>query len=131
MKIKFWFLINLAFILLMFQYSCEKNRGNVDLSLTGIWEMNLGNGYKGAIFLKQKGKDLFGEFKEYNETKVRYVISGKIKNNKVSLDLSNPESDERVEIEATVAGDKMNGNWIHAGKSESMDAWLSWVPAKK
>lgn len=110
---------------------CEKKKEEAYGKLTGIWDMKVSNGYTAAIFLKQKGNDLSGTLKEYGSKKVKFVVSGEISGNEITLKLSNPESGERVEIKATLSEGKIRGSWTYDDKTETMEAWKSWDPARK
>jgi hypothetical protein len=121
----------IAVMFLTLLNGCEKKKEVTDGSLTGIWNINLSNGYSGAILLKQDGEDLFGTFREFGKTNIKFVLSGKITGNNVSLKLMDPESNDSAKITATVSGDKMSGEWIHNNQRETMEAWKSWEPIKK
>lgn len=90
--------------------------------------MTVSNGYTAAILLKQKGDNSYETLRESNQRKVKFVVSGKINGNKISLKLSHPQSSDRTEITATVSDDKMQGNWVHGDQSGTMEALNSWAP---
>ncbi len=121
----------IAVIFLISLNGCEKKKEETYGSLTGIWDMSVSNGYTAAILLKQKGDDLYGTLREYGSKKVKFVVSGEISGNEITLKLSNPESNERGEIKATLSEGKIKGSWIYDDKTETMEAWKSWDPAKK
>ncbi|MGH7802426.1 MAG: hypothetical protein ACREOW_17665 [Thermodesulfobacteriota bacterium] len=129
MKSKRVVLFLLVVVFLTFQNGCEKKKEIPYGELTGIWEMTVSNGYTGGIFLKQKGDNLSGTFREYNTKEIKFVLSGKVTGDKISIKLSSPKSNDHAEITATVSNDKMQGNWVHGDQSGKMEAWKSWIPA--